>query len=130
MDARLQPGPCARTAGSPLKIAATGGGWRGEVDATSAPPRKGAGYSLIPGATARCIAPYRIRRAGASCNPAGLGYDAATEISQRRLVATARVEKSMSVKLATILSVTFISCSGAYAQSQVIGAPPEASNMK
>src|SRR6201995_2464174 len=37
----------------------------------------------------------------------------------------------MSVKLATILCVSFIaSCSGAYAQSQIIGAPPEASNMK
>src|SRR6202049_1948914 len=35
------------------------------------------------------------------------------------------------VKLATSLLIFLISCcSGAYAQSQVIGAPPEASNMK
>ena len=35
------------------------------------------------------------------------------------------------VKLATYLSISFIACGGgAYAQSQVIGAPPEAFNMK
>src|SRR6202022_3812520 len=35
------------------------------------------------------------------------------------------------VKPATYLSIFFIACgTGAYARSQVIGAPPEASNMK
>jgi hypothetical protein len=35
------------------------------------------------------------------------------------------------VKLATYLSISLIACGGgAYAQQQVIGAPPEASNMR
>ena len=34
------------------------------------------------------------------------------------------------VKPAIILAASFLSCGGALAQSQVIGAPPEASNMK
>src|SRR4051812_788418 len=56
-------------------------------------------------------------------------------VSQRRLVLNIGME-SMSgrAKLAVCLSVPFLflfACSGiAYAQSQVIGAPPEASNMK
>src|ERR1700758_1611004 len=72
---------------------------------------------------------------GASCCCATVAAD------QQRLVSETWVEKNMTgrLKLANCLSVFFsiflsvfvIACgSGAYAQSQVIGAPPEASNMK
>jgi hypothetical protein len=38
---------------------------------------------------------------------------------------------NVHVKLAAVLSIVFVACgSAAQAQSQVIGAPPEASNMK
>src|SRR6202140_1172825 len=56
----------------------------------------------------------------------------AVKTSQRRLAFTTWVENmNRHVKPATLLSIFFIACgTGASAQQQVIGAPPEASNMR
>src|SRR3954447_26388577 len=54
-------------------------------------------------------------------------------ISQRRLAQIVRVEKIMTrrLKLPAVLCMSFAAgTDGAHAQSQTIGAPPEASNIK
>src|SRR6516164_11849947 len=52
--------------------------------------------------------------------------------SQHRLASKKPGWKNMNrtIKPAILLAASFLSCGGALAQSQVIGAPPEASNMK
>src|SRR3978361_349646 len=65
------------------------------------------------------------------CNPEALCY--CRQTSQRRLASKQQWVENMTNRvswIANFLMIFVACCSGAAAQQQIIGAPPEASNMK